>query len=199
MTLAAISFDRFLFIVKPHLHKRFMRPWVALTLTIAIWTLSAVLSFTPFFGFGHFLYFSRIGSCFPIWATLEYELYTLALVATNLLIIAVTSVLTFCFTRRFINNQSLITPNVYSCEKKRLFGIFGAMLLSYVVCFIPSVILIFLFLFPFTMPVEYIVTCFVSVLFVTTVNPLIQSYFRPEVKAIINSMFFQKLSKKILV
>ena len=42
MTLAAISFDRFLFIVKPHLHKRFMRPWVALTLTIAIWILSAV-------------------------------------------------------------------------------------------------------------------------------------------------------------
>uniref|UniRef100_A0A1X7T7E1 G-protein coupled receptors family 1 profile domain-containing protein n=1 Tax=Amphimedon queenslandica TaxID=400682 RepID=A0A1X7T7E1_AMPQE len=39
MTLAAISFDRFLFIVKPHLHKQFMRPWVALTLTIAIWVL----------------------------------------------------------------------------------------------------------------------------------------------------------------
>ena len=35
-TLAAISFDWFLFIVKPHLHKWFMRPWVALTLTIAI-------------------------------------------------------------------------------------------------------------------------------------------------------------------
>uniref|UniRef100_A0A1X7TAS5 G-protein coupled receptors family 1 profile domain-containing protein n=1 Tax=Amphimedon queenslandica TaxID=400682 RepID=A0A1X7TAS5_AMPQE len=47
-TLAAISFDRFLFIVKPHLHKRFMRPWVALTLTIAIWILSAIL---PFFTF----------------------------------------------------------------------------------------------------------------------------------------------------
>ena len=50
MTLDAISFDLFLFIVKPHLHKRFMRPWVALTLTIAIWILSALLSSTPFYG-----------------------------------------------------------------------------------------------------------------------------------------------------
>ena len=199
MTLAAISFDRFLFIVKPHLHKQFMRPWVALTLTIAIWLLAAVLSSTPFFGFGHFLYLSRIGSCFPVWANLKYELYTLALVASNLFVIAVTSVFTFCFTRRFINNQSAIRPNVYSCEKRRLFGVFGTMLLSYVICFIPSVILIFLFLFPLLIPVEYIVTCFISVLFVTTVDPLIQSYFRPEVKAIINNMFFHKFSKSVLV
>uniref|UniRef100_A0A1X7TV62 G-protein coupled receptors family 1 profile domain-containing protein n=1 Tax=Amphimedon queenslandica TaxID=400682 RepID=A0A1X7TV62_AMPQE len=56
MTLAAISFDRFLFIVKPHLHKRFMRPWVALTLTIAIWILSAVLSSTPFYGLNEYVY-----------------------------------------------------------------------------------------------------------------------------------------------
>ena len=51
MTLAAISFDRFLFIVKPHLHKRFMRPWVALTLTIAFWILSAVMSVIILYGF----------------------------------------------------------------------------------------------------------------------------------------------------
>ena len=45
LTLAAISFERFLFIVKPHLHKRFMRPWVALTLTIIIWLFVAVANF----------------------------------------------------------------------------------------------------------------------------------------------------------
>ena len=61
MTLAAISFDRFLFIVKPHLHKRFMRPWVALTLTIAIWILSAVLGTLPFLGIGHYSYGDELG------------------------------------------------------------------------------------------------------------------------------------------
>uniref|UniRef100_A0A1X7T3B1 G-protein coupled receptors family 1 profile domain-containing protein n=1 Tax=Amphimedon queenslandica TaxID=400682 RepID=A0A1X7T3B1_AMPQE len=49
-TLAAISFDPFLFIVKPHLHKQFMRSWIALTLTIDIWMFSALLNSTPFFG-----------------------------------------------------------------------------------------------------------------------------------------------------
>uniref|UniRef100_A0A1X7T7P3 G-protein coupled receptors family 1 profile domain-containing protein n=1 Tax=Amphimedon queenslandica TaxID=400682 RepID=A0A1X7T7P3_AMPQE len=56
MTLAAISFDRFLFIVKPHLHKRFMRPWVALALTIVIWILSAVFSSAPLYGINEYLY-----------------------------------------------------------------------------------------------------------------------------------------------
>ena len=56
ITLVAISFDRFLFIVKPHLHKRFTRPWVALTLTIAIWILSAVLGTLPFIDTGHYSY-----------------------------------------------------------------------------------------------------------------------------------------------
>ena len=51
VTVAAILFDRFLFIVKPHLHKQFMRPWVALTLTITIWVVSAPLNIVQFHGF----------------------------------------------------------------------------------------------------------------------------------------------------
>ena len=53
MTVAATSFDRFLLIVKPHLHKRFMRPWVALTLTIGIWILAAPLDIVQFLDFNH--------------------------------------------------------------------------------------------------------------------------------------------------
>uniref|UniRef100_A0A1X7UIS5 G-protein coupled receptors family 1 profile domain-containing protein n=1 Tax=Amphimedon queenslandica TaxID=400682 RepID=A0A1X7UIS5_AMPQE len=60
-TLAAISFDRFLFIVKPLLYKRFMRPWVALTLTIAIWILCAVLATLPFIDIGHYSYSDELG------------------------------------------------------------------------------------------------------------------------------------------
>uniref|UniRef100_A0A1X7TA80 G-protein coupled receptors family 1 profile domain-containing protein n=1 Tax=Amphimedon queenslandica TaxID=400682 RepID=A0A1X7TA80_AMPQE len=52
--LAAISFDQFLSIIKPHLHKRFMRPWVALTLTIAIWILCILLLMLPLFGFAEY-------------------------------------------------------------------------------------------------------------------------------------------------
>uniref|UniRef100_A0A1X7TTT8 G-protein coupled receptors family 1 profile domain-containing protein n=1 Tax=Amphimedon queenslandica TaxID=400682 RepID=A0A1X7TTT8_AMPQE len=112
ITLAAISFDRFLFIVKPHLHKQFMRPWVALTLTLAIWILSAVVTFTPFIK-GSGAAFIYEGS--HVW--------------------------TFCFTRKFIHNQSEIAgDNVYASRKKRLFGIFGAMLIVYGLCFTPGII-----------------------------------------------------------
>ena len=51
VTVGAISVDWFLFIVKPHLHKRFMRPWVALTLTIIILILAAPLTIVQFYGF----------------------------------------------------------------------------------------------------------------------------------------------------
>ena len=191
MTLAAISFDRFLFIVKPHLHKRFMRPWVALMVTVIIWLMAALCSATPFFGLGDFAYHIRVGSCIPVWITLSFIAYTLVLVAVLLSIIIVTSVWTFCFTRRFINELS--NSNVYASKKKRLFGIFGAMSLVYIVCFLPSVIMLVLFSFVVTVPQEYNVTCFVCFLFVTIANPIVQSCFRPEVKDALHSLY-QRMS-----
>ena len=63
MTIAAISFDRLLFIVKPHLHKWYVRSWAALSLTIVIWLLSAVFCSTPFYGLGIFSYSKWLGFC----------------------------------------------------------------------------------------------------------------------------------------
>ncbi|XP_011407846.1 PREDICTED: alpha-2Db adrenergic receptor-like, partial [Amphimedon queenslandica] len=42
MTLSLISIDCFLFIIKPHLHKGFMSPRVALVLVIIVWIVNAV-------------------------------------------------------------------------------------------------------------------------------------------------------------
>ena len=135
LTLVAISFDRFLFIVKPHLHKRFMRPWVALTLTIAIWILSAVLSSVHLFGFH--LY---IDICISSSAGIGFGVYITLLSVIVLGIIFITSLCTFCFTRRFFKDQSVIAgESVYVSKKKRLFGIFGSMLLIYGICFVPGV------------------------------------------------------------
>uniref|UniRef100_A0A1X7T4C0 G-protein coupled receptors family 1 profile domain-containing protein n=1 Tax=Amphimedon queenslandica TaxID=400682 RepID=A0A1X7T4C0_AMPQE len=143
ITLAAISFDRFLFIVKPHLHKRFMRPWVALTLTIAIWILSAVTTFTPFIeGSGAvFMYEGSHGTCTVVILELQFAIVSFVGSLLVVGIIIVTSVWTFCFARKFIHNQSEISgDNVYASKKKRLFGIFGAMLIVYGLCFTPGII-----------------------------------------------------------
>uniref|UniRef100_A0A1X7VT57 G-protein coupled receptors family 1 profile domain-containing protein n=1 Tax=Amphimedon queenslandica TaxID=400682 RepID=A0A1X7VT57_AMPQE len=184
MTLAAVSFDRFLFIVKPHLHKRFMRPWVALTLTIAIWIFSAIYSIVQIFGFH--LY---IAICLTPAAGIGVFFFLLSVTSIILVIIFVTSLWTFCFTKSFFKDQSLIAgESVYASKKKRLFGIFGSMLLIYGICFVPGVIYFFLSLV-IVLPLWFDIFATICFLFITVANPVIQSYFRPEIKSVLVSYF----------
>ena len=184
MTVAAISFDRFLFIVKPHLHKRFMRPWVALTLTIGIWILAAPLSIFHFYGFDRQY---SLDFCTLTSSSIGAIIYTLLLAVILLGIIFVTSVWTFCFTHRFINNQSVTAgESVYASRKRRLFGIFGSMLIVYIICFIPGFLYFILDLF-IEVPEEYGLVATVCFVFITIANPIVQAYFRPEIKSVILS------------
>ena len=179
MTVAAISFDRFLFIVKPHLYKRFMGPWVALTLTIAIWILSAVLSSVHVFGFHLYCLSSSTG--------IGFSVYFVVLSVIVLGIIFITSIWTFFYARSYFKDQSVIAgESVYASKKKRLFGIFGSILLIYGICFIPSV-LNFLFLLFIDVPLWFSIMAIICFLFITVANPVIQSYFRPEIKSVLVS------------
>ena len=172
MTVAALSVDRFLFIVKPHLHKRFMRPWVALTLTIITWILVVPLSIVGFFKTSNSI-------CVLI--------YVILLSVILLGIIFVTSVWTFCFTCRFINNQSVTAgESAYASRKKRLFGIFGSMLIVYIICFFPIIIYFILDMF-IEVPEEYGLVATVCFVFITIANPIVQAYFRPEIKSVLLS------------
>ena len=102
-------------------------------------------------------------------------------------IIFVTSVWTFCFTCRFINNQSVTAgESVYASRKKRLFGIFGSMLIVYIICFIPG-FLYFIFLLFIEVPLEGNAVTTICFLFITIANPVVQAYFRPEIKSVLLS------------
>lgn len=178
MTLSVISFDRFLFIVKPNQYKAFMKQKVALCITIIIWFLAALLNSTPFYGLGEFGYRSY-GTCVPLWEDNRgYVFYMLIVFTLAVSVIIITSVWTMCFTRNFLSHQSEIAGNsVYISKKKRLFGIFGTMLIVYVICLSPGFIVGFLSQFV-DIPEEVYLTmifCFVAITFV---NPLVQSYFR---------------------
>ncbi|XP_011402967.1 PREDICTED: somatostatin receptor type 2-like [Amphimedon queenslandica] len=185
-TLAAISVDRFLFIVKPHLHNRFMKPWVALTLTIAIWILSAVYTTFYIFGLDFDLYQFNSSFCFlPSSSSRGF----LGIFATIIIlgIIVVTTLWTFCFTRRFFRDQSVIAgESAYTSKKKRLFGIFGSMLLIYGICLVPAFIYSLLYLF-IDVPIWFIIVGTICFLFITVANPVIQSYFRPEIMSVLVS------------
>ena len=187
ITLAAISFDRFLFIVKPHLHKRFMRPWVALTLTIAIWILSAVLGTLPFLGIGHYNYGDELGYCALIKVDIAVIVIILVIIFFVVGTIFVTSLWTFCFARNYFKAQSVIAgESVYASKKKRLFGIFGSMLLIYGTPYFIAALRFLLRSFIF-LPYEYNVTSYIVHFFVTIASPIIQSYFRPEIKSVLVS------------
>ncbi|XP_019860761.1 PREDICTED: rhodopsin-like [Amphimedon queenslandica] len=195
-TLAVISFDRFLFIVKPHLHKQFMRPRVALILIIGVWLLCSLINTIPFYGFGVFGYLYDNGVC-----SLIYEhsgLYLLVLLVVYPMIyciIASTSIWTFFFTRSFIKRQGRsVDSGVYQSKNKKLFGIFGSMLLSYILTLLPSyfvALLVFIFgqldsAFAFGIGTYGLISI---------MNPLIQSYFRPEIKETL-VLFAKKIGLK---
>ena len=142
MTLSLVSIDRFLFIVKPHLHKRFMSPQVALVLVIIVWIVNAVFLSSGFInGSGvAYQYIDNLGICYAFTTSSIMAVFRFLFASLILSIIIITSVWTFCFTRKFINNQSMIVgESVYASKKKRLFGIFGSMLLVYGICFSPSI------------------------------------------------------------
>ena len=181
LTLDAISFDGFLFIVKPHLHKRFMRPWVALTLTIAIWILSAVLSSVHIFGFHLYCLSSSPDG-------IGFGVYGVLLLVVILGIIFITSLWTFCYARSYFKDQSVIAgESVYASKKKRLFGVFGSMLLIYGICFIPGFLYFLLLLFIVDIPMWFRIVTLICFLFITVASPVIQSYFRPEIKSVLVS------------
>ncbi|XP_019853130.1 PREDICTED: trace amine-associated receptor 9-like [Amphimedon queenslandica] len=195
--LAAISFDKYLFITKPYFYKRFMKPWVALAITAALWSIIAFLFILPLVGFGDYNYGIYFGPCFVgFLGNIIYAIIIFGLLLIFIITIIVTSVWTFCFTRRFINNQSAIAgENAYNSRKMKLFGIFGLMLLAYTLCYAPTIIFGFIS-FGFALPNEVYATVTVTLHFVPIVSPMIQAYFRPEVTKSLVS-FINALCEKL--
>ena len=187
-TLAAISFDRFLFIVKPHLHKRFMIPRVALILIIGLWLLCSLINTIPFYTTGgYFGYFSRHGICSLLNKTSAYFVIFTIVYAIIYFVIAFTSIWTFFFTRSFIKRQDRsVDSGVYQSMNKRLFGIFGSMLLFYIIALLPSCIIILSIYFD--LPDGLYAFGVSTYGLATTINPFIQSYFRPEIKEVLASI-----------
>ena len=182
--LAAISFDKCLFIVKPYFYKRFMKPWVALTITIALWSIIAFIFILPLVGFGDYSYGIYFGPCYVgFLENIVYAVGIFCLLAIFIITIIVTSVWTFCFTHNFIRDQSSTAgESVYNSRQMKLFGIFGSMLLAYTLCYAPVIIIGFINISSiFALPDEVYATGKVAIHFVPIVSPMIQAYFRPEI------------------
>uniref|UniRef100_A0A1X7V8X2 G-protein coupled receptors family 1 profile domain-containing protein n=2 Tax=Amphimedon queenslandica TaxID=400682 RepID=A0A1X7V8X2_AMPQE len=197
MTLCLVSIDRFLFIVKPHLHKRFMTPRIALVLVIIVWSFDTAFFSSGFIdGSGvEFRYINYLGVCYAFTTSPVMAIFRFFFASLIFIIIIITSVWTFCFTRKFINNQSMIVgEGVYASKKKRLFGIFGSMMLVYGIFFTPSIFFSAL-LAIVDFPGVLMITAVIFFFLVITLSPVIQAYFRPEINSVIANIVCCKILK----
>ena len=200
MTIGIISVDRFLFIVKPLVHKRVMKTWVAIGIVVLLWILSCLLNIPPFFGLGQYIFVSSIGTCLSKWSN-QRLIYSCVWTTTIIAVILVTTLWTFCFTRRFIKQAKDLTlasekghnehiKHLYNSRIKKLIGIFGALLIVMVVCFIPITLLGIIRIIGNERLPGPVRAFLVIIFFINSIaNPIIQSYFRKDLKAFIVRMY----------
>lgn len=205
--LALISFDRFLFIVKPLLYKRFMKTWVAVIMLVLVWIIAGIVDTTPFFGLGIYGFSISTASCVPIWVgQTDYVIYFSVYGFVLFNIIIITSLWTFCFTRYFIKNQrnnnrmmdNDTQKHVYMRRLRNLISIFGTLLLANILSFSPYAVVSFIgYGVGFeAIPSPVFATVLVFLLLNNTASAIIQSYFRRDLKeAIISGL---KKMKKCL-
>ena len=199
VTLTVISLDRFLFIVKPLFYRRhiYMKPQIAVAVVIIVWIVCAILNTTPLYGLGVFRFGESHGFCIPGWdEQIGYVVYILLVFGILLSCIVVTSIWTCCSTHSYWSHaerrsRSRSRPNfydesginIYTARKRRVIGIFGALLLMNAICFVPSFILAAFSTFLY-IPSEVYAAVTVSGLFVVTVgNPVVQVLFRQDIKS----------------
>ena len=194
LTLAVISVDRFLFIVEPFVHERFMKTWVALIILICVWILSCLINIPPYFGLGKYAFLPAIASCGLIWPGQRYYLiYFCILTSIIIMIILITTVWTFCFTRRLIYNIKQ-QHSTYSEDKqnhlyvrriRKLVGVFGMLLAGTILTVLPSVLVATIEAVVGgnrqLQPTAIFTTVLVLFLLNSVLNPVIQSYFRRDV------------------
>ena len=191
-TLTLISIDRFLFIVKPHLHKRFMKTWVAVILILAVSLLSLVLCTFNVVGIGSYEFEIFTAACIPQWPeNVAYLTLILMVLFSCVAIIIVTTLWTFCFTRNFLKRTkdrttatSTNSPgqNLYNRRIRRIIGMFSMILIATIITYAPLILVSILGVtigFQ-NVPTDLGIVILTFFLSNTITNPLIQSYFRKE-------------------
>ena len=193
-TLAAISFDRFLTIVKSESHSKWMRPKFVLAIVALIWVYSLLIAAAIFIGNSsgnrNYAYSDTTGTCLP-WLVGEqpYAIFFSSAALIPIGIIIVTTIWTALFTRKVLYHVYTERKNSFRREKEKsvyhvrvrnLIGLFGSLLLSNIIALLPHYI---------TMMVSYgvgiesipaaVYTANLILFLLSNVtNSLLQAYFR---------------------
>ncbi len=189
LSFTAMSVDRFLFLVKPFIHKRYMNTKVAFLINVIVWMVSILIGSFPFFGVGNYVFSFFNATCVPQWIdNVAFITISTVIVMTCIVIITFMSTWTFCYTRKFVKTSLL--GNQSKRSMKKMFGVFGIMILTTSVAYLPGILgytigIIIGFenlpyeIYPVILTLFY--TCTIS-------NPIVQGYFRKDLQTfIVNS------------
>ena len=197
-SLVILSFDRFFYIIKSFLYERHMTGKKAIMVVLLSWTLASVINVTPFFGFGSFRFIISYGNCAPRWEGETWHvLYTLTIFLFYIISIIITSAWTFIYTRKFLKNEQVRKEfickradqrNIYITKERRLIGLFGMIMVSHLVCYAPGIIAVVAVLIS-PLPHAIYASIYILFLMITTLSPLIQVYFRRDLRETVLRVF----------
>ena len=193
-SLVLVSFDRFFFIVKALQYKKYMTVNKAVIIVAVSWILAAILGVPPLFGFGKYEFAYSYGMCTIQWD--NKPKFSFIIFVTYCIFIGsiiITSIWTFIYTSKYLRSRSLRKSllsthkqrnSLYVSQEKKLIGLFGMLLLVHLLCYSPLLIIALLHLIV-PLPLQAYTTSFVTLLSVTSLCPLVQSYFRADVRKVI--------------
>ena len=194
LSLVLLSFDRFFFIVKALLYKKYMTARKAIVIVILSWMLAAILCTPPLLGFGTFEFAYSFGTCGPGWeGQAGFAVYMVLFLVIFVACIVITSLWTLIYTRRHLQTRnhrknllSLHTQHhsAYFTKERKIIGLFGMLILVHLFCFFPVIALNLVGLFTIIPPIPYAIV-FVLFLSLTSLTPVVQSYFRRDIRKII--------------
>ena len=187
-SLMLVSFDRFFFIVKALQYKKFMTVNKAVIIVAVTWILAAFLSILPLLGFGVYEFSSSLGTCVTGWVgQTGYSIFMSLVISILVGSIIVTSIWTLCFTRKYLRDTATGpvstqgSNHVYASQQRRIIGLFGMLILVHLLCYTPALIVIFVGLFT-VLPSEPYAAIFILYLLLISLIPLVQSFFRRDIK-----------------
>ena len=205
-SLATISVDRFVFLVKPLVYKRYFKSVPSAVALVVIMLLLAVYQ-AIVAGFSTVTFSQNVQLCHPDALNRIVRLIGVIVTGAPVVVIAVTTVWTFISTHRFIRNDHQqrvdaigtqeeaieIENDLYTRRIKNLFGIFSLLLISQIISVLPGAAIVIVSDYVLFPSWYY----FVSILFNyfgCISNPAIQCYFRKDLSNTIKH-YYAKLSK----
>ena len=190
-SLTLLSFDRFFFIVRALQYIKYMNISKAIMAISISWIIAGIISIVPVLGFNVYEFAYSYGTCVPgIEEHVGFAAFAFMYPALLVGSIIVTSVWTFVFIRRYLKTRSSRINflsscgkqnNVYVSQENKLIGLFGSLIVVYALCFSPYLCITFLSTF-LTVPPIYYTVAFTLCLLQTSLSPLVQFYFRTELR-----------------